>query len=116
MYNANHTPFKSTDSLENPKEYDFEAAMGYEKYDNNRSTRLLELLTANDTLNYEAFKAVKYDRKLPTPLKYNFLNIDALFEMNPNDYPEVKEILVRIQLFWSRSLCDLLLSFKRILL
>jgi acyl-homoserine-lactone acylase len=101
VYNANHTPFKSTDSLENPKEDDFEAAMGYEKYDNNRSTRLLELLTANDTLNYEAFKAVKYDRKLPTPLKYNFLNIDALFEMNPNDYPEVKEILVRIQL-WDR--------------
>jgi acyl-homoserine-lactone acylase len=101
VYNANHSPFKSTDPSENPSEDRFTAAMGFEKYDNNRSTRLLELLIAKDTLNYEAFKTIKYDRKLPTPLKYNFLNIDALFEMNPDNYPDVKEVLVRIQL-WDR--------------
>jgi len=75
--------------------------MGYETYDNNRSTRLFDLLTAQDTLNYEQFKAIKYDRKLPTPLQYNFMDVNALFEMNPEDYPDVKEILVRIQL-WDR--------------
>ena len=101
VYNANHSPFRSTALEENPKPDDFAAPMGYETYDNNRSTRLFDLLTAQDTLNYEQFKAIKYDRKLPTPLQYNFMDINALFEMNPEDYPDVKEVLVRIQL-WDR--------------
>ena len=101
VYNANHSPFRSTALEENPKPDDFAAPMGYETYDNNRSTRLFDLLTAQDTLNYEQFKAIKYDRKLPTPLQYNFMDINALFEMNPEDSPDVKEVLVRIQL-WDR--------------
>ena len=101
VYNANHSPFRSTALEENPKPNDFAAPMGYETYDNNRSTRLFDLLTAQDTLNYEQFKAIKYDRKLPTPLQYNFMDVNALFEMNPEDYPDVKEVLVRIQL-WDR--------------
>ena len=101
VYNANHSPFRSTALEENPKPDDFAAPMGYETYDNNRSTRLFDLLTAQDTLNYEQFKAIKYDRKLPTPLQYNFMDVNALFEMNPEDYPDVKEVLVRIQL-WDR--------------
>lgn len=101
VYNANHSPFRSTGLEENPKPEDFAPPMGYETYENNRSTRLFDLLTSKDSISYKDFKKIKYDRTLPTPLQYNFLNIDALFEMNPDDYPDVRELLLRIQL-WNR--------------
>ena len=46
FYNANHSPFKSTDSLENPLSNNFSKDMGFEQYDNNRSTRIKQLITS----------------------------------------------------------------------
>ena len=46
IYNANHSPFKSTSADENPNEENYTENMGYETYDNNRSTRLIELINA----------------------------------------------------------------------
>ena len=40
FYNANHSPFKSSDSLDNPDEAMFPKEMGFETYDNNRSNAL----------------------------------------------------------------------------
>ena len=102
VYNANHSPFKSTGSDENPRADKFSKTMNYETYDNNRSTRLLSLLEAKDTINYEQFKTVKYDHQLPTPLHYNFMDINVLFEMNPSDYPDVADVLKSIQQ-WDRK-------------
>ena len=102
VYNANHSPFKSTASNENPKAEDFSKTMNYETYDNNRSTRLLALLEAQDTINFNSFKTIKYDHQLPTPLRYNFMDINVLFDMNPRDYPDVADILEPIQQ-WDRQ-------------
>ena len=44
FYNANHSPFKSTDSIENPQKNKFSENMGFEQYDNNRSIRLKKLI------------------------------------------------------------------------
>ena len=48
VYNANHSPFKSTSLLENPDSKNFEKNMGYEEYDNNRSTRIFELINDHE--------------------------------------------------------------------
>ncbi len=102
VYNANHSPFKSTSKDENPKPELFSKTMNYEHYDNNRSTRLLSLLEKQDTINYERFLEIKYDHTLPTPLQYSFMDINVLFEMEPEKYPDVQLLLERIQQ-WDRK-------------
>ena len=38
--------------------------MGFERYENNRSIRLKELIDAQDKVSYKDFKRMKYDRKI----------------------------------------------------
>ena len=102
IYNANHSPFKSTSKEENPLAENFAKNMGYELYDNNRSTRLYDLINSYDKIDYKDFKKIKYDRTLPTPLNYNYVNVNELFEMNPNDYPEISDLIKVIQ-NWDRE-------------
>ena len=101
VYNANHSPFKSSGKNDNPKSKDFAAEMNFESYDNNRSTRLLHLLEEQEHIDYTRFKRIKYDHQLPTPLNYNFMDLNALFEMEPEDYPEVAGLLAEIK-NWDR--------------
>ena len=101
FYNANHSPFKSTDSLENPKKNQFSENMGFELYDNNRSTRLKELIDQYDKLDYTEFKKIKFDKQFPNPFNYSWMDIDSLFLMNPSDYPKIEPILKSIQ-SWDR--------------
>lgn len=106
IYNANHSPFRSTDSLDNPNQSMFDPAMGFETYDNNRSTRLKQLIDAHQTVDYEDFKRIKYDHQYPDPFHFSWMNIDALFEMSPQDYPDVKSILEQIQSWDRRAAAD----------
>ena len=101
VYNANHSPFYSTDPDENPKPDDFAKAMNFETYNNNRSTRLFDLLSEKDSLSYADFKRIKYDHTLPTPLNYNYVDFNALYDMKPKDYPDVADLLDAIQ-NWDR--------------
>ena len=101
VYNANHSPFYSTAPDENPNPVDYAKAMNYETYNNNRSTRLFELLSDKDSLSYSDFKRIKYDHTLPNPLNYNFVDFNALYEMKPKDYPDVADLLNVIQ-NWNR--------------
>ena len=101
VYNANHSPFYSTAPDENPSPDDYAKAMNYETYNNNRSTRLFDLLSEKDSLSYADFKRIKYDHTLPTPLNYNFVDFNVLYEMKSNDYPDVADLLNAIQ-NWDR--------------
>ena len=102
VYNANHSPFKSTSLDENPNPNSFSLNMNYELYDNNRSKRIFELINSYDSIDYIDFKAIKYDHTFPTPFHYNFMDINKIMEMNPNEYPEIKELLENIQ-NWDRK-------------
>jgi len=101
VYNANHTPFKSSGKADNPIAENFAKEMNFETYENNRSTRLLQLLEEEERIDYERFKRIKYDHQLPTPLQYNFMDLNPLFEMKPADYPDVSVLLSEIQ-NWDR--------------
>ena len=67
--------------------------MGFEQYDNNRSTRLKKLIDQYHRLDYTDFKRIKFDKQFPNPFNYSWMNIDSLFLMRPSDYPRVKNIL-----------------------
>ena len=101
VYNANHSPFKSSSAADNPNPDNYAKEMNFETYDNNRSTRLLQLLEEEERIDYKRFKRIKYDHQLPTPLQYNYMDLNPLFDMNPSDYPEVSTLLSDIQ-NWDR--------------
>ena len=101
VYNANHSPFKSSGKADNPISANFAKAMNYETYDNNRSTRLLTLLEEKELIDYQRFKRIKYDHQLPTPLQYNYMDLNPLFEMKVEDYPSVSVLLSDIK-NWDR--------------
>ena len=102
VYNANHSPFKSTSLDENPDPKDYAKNMNFELYDNNRSTRIFELINSYDSIDYNSFKLIKYDHTFPTPFNYNFMDVNKIMEMNPDDYTEIKELLINIQ-NWDRK-------------
>ena len=102
VYNANHSPFKSTSLDENPDPKNYSKTMGYETYDNNRSTRIFELIESYDKIDFETFKKIKNDRTFPTPLNYNYIDVNNIFEMNPDNFPEISDLLESIQ-SWNRN-------------
>ena len=102
IYNANHSPFKSTTAEENPKEEDFSQRMGYETYDNNRSTRLIELIESYDKVSYEDFKDIKYDNSFPSKFNYNFMNISIVEKLKLEAENDLFELLDIIQK-WDRK-------------
>ena len=102
IYNANHSPFKSTSADENPNEKDYSERMGYETYDNNRSTRLIELIESYDKVSYDDFKDIKYDNSFPSKFSYNFMDINLIDEIQLDTNQELFEIVNEIQ-NWNRK-------------
>ena len=102
IYNANHSPFKSTTAEENPKEEDYSQRMGYETYDNNRSTRLIELIESYDKVSYQDFKDIKYDNSFPSKFNYNFMNISIVEKLKLEAENDLFELLDIIQK-WDRK-------------
>ena len=102
IYNANHSPFKSTSADENPNEKDYSERMGYETYDNNRSTRLIELIESYDKVSYDDFKDIKYDNSFPSKFSYNFMDINLIDEIELDANHELFEIVNEIQ-NWDRK-------------
>ena len=102
FYNANHSPFFSSDELNNPNPEDYAKNANFETYHNNRSTRLMNLIEAEDKVSYDDFKRIKYDNQLPKPFVYSWMNINYLEKINADQYPEIRELILRVQ-NWDRK-------------
>jgi acyl-homoserine-lactone acylase len=102
IYNANHTPFRSSAKADNPNPSDFDIHMGFETYDNNRSTRIKELIDQYDRVDYQDFKRIKYDHQYPKPYNFNWMDINYLDLLDPTKYPDVAFLIERLQA-WDRK-------------
>lgn len=102
FYNANHSPFYSSDSINNPKKTDFADAMNFETYHNNRSTRLKNLIEKENKVSYDDFKRIKYDNTLPKPYAYSWMDINYLDQLDASQYPDLEPLISRIQ-NWDRK-------------
>ena len=102
FYNANHTPFKSSAEEDNPDPTNFDSNMGFETYDNNRSTRLKQLIDEYEKLDYDDFKRIKYDRQYPRPYTFNWMDIHYLELLDAKKYPDIEMIIERLQA-WDRK-------------
>ena len=102
FYNANHTPFKSSAEEDNPDSTNFDSNMGFETYDNNRSTRLKQLIDEYEKLDYDDFKLIKYDRQYPRPYTFNWMDIHYLELLDSKKYPDIEMLIERLQA-WDRK-------------
>ena len=96
LYNTNHSPFLATDPKYDLDSRKFDPNDGYETYQNNRSIRFRELIKDFDKMDYESFKRIKFDRRLPARLRYNY-GIDTMMSLNAADYPQLQEVIVSLQ-------------------
>ena len=87
---------------ENPSEDDYSERMGYETFDNNRSTRLIELIESYDKVSYDDFKDIKYDNSFPSKFSYNFMDINLIDKIELDNNHELFEIVNEIQ-NWNRK-------------
>jgi acyl-homoserine-lactone acylase len=101
VYNANHSPFNATAPSDNIKQSEYDSLMGYETHDNNRSLRVMEMMTALDKVSYNDFKKIKYDLQLPDSLAFP-VNFNALFTMNEKLYPEIADLIATLKT-WDRK-------------
>ena len=102
FYNANHTPFRSSAASDNPDSKKFSKDMGFETYDNNRSTRIKTRIEHYEKVDYADFKSIKYDHEYPRPYAFNWMNINHLDALNSSDYPDIQQLIERLQA-WDRK-------------
>lgn len=99
VYNTNHSPFHSTEGIDNPLVKDI--TMGYETLENNRSMRFDELIQPLNKVSYEDFKRIKFDRQYPSSF-YFPSKIDTVFILNSTEFPDIADIITQLN-NWNRN-------------
>jgi acyl-homoserine-lactone acylase len=107
VYNANHAPFNATSAAFNIRKENYDANMGFETHDNNRSVRVMEYMEkfstdrAGGKINFEDFKQMKYDVQLPKKLSFP-VDIDALFMLDEKNNQGIAELITTLKK-WDRK-------------
>lgn len=96
IFNTNNSPFNCAHPKDNLKENAYDSTLGYREKENNRSVRFMELIAQYDKLNYKDFLRIKYDAQYPDSLIAPF-QLNGVFNIDPNAYPELKELIEIIQ-------------------
>jgi acyl-homoserine-lactone acylase len=94
VFNTNNSPFYATQKGENKPSSAYDATMGFEKYQNNRSLRLSSLLENHKgKFSYEDFKRIKYDLSYPDSLAFTVAtNLNDLYKIESEKYPDLIKI------------------------
>ena len=96
VFNTNNTPFNATCPSENLLAKDFHSSMGFKINDNNRSIRFQNLMDKYGTLNWEQFKAIKWDQQVPE----NHLFIQSMqnaYNLDSAKYPDIADAIGLMQ-------------------
>jgi acyl-homoserine-lactone acylase len=101
LFNTNHSSFLATAAADNLKPSAFTKQDGWEQYNLNRSVRFIELFPQNEKLSYEKFKAIKFDKQLPSVLQYPY-KIDSMFLLSETEYPEYAAVITTFKT-WDKS-------------
>ncbi|MBS1556382.1 MAG: acylase [Bacteroidetes bacterium] len=101
LFNSNHSPFNGSAANDNLSVKNFDPTMGYETNENNRSKRFMQLISTFDKINFEQFKQIKYDLRLPDTLFYR-TKADSLFLLDERKYPDIQEQIKTLR-DWDRN-------------
>jgi len=102
VFNTNNSAFSNTALSEDPNPAEYDNTMGYLVFENNRSTRFRQLIDQYDKLTYEDLKTIKYDQQLPLDTLVYPMDFSLIWQMSPNDYPELAGMLTILQA-WNRK-------------
>jgi acyl-homoserine-lactone acylase len=103
VFNTNNTPFLSSGKDCNLHPDALVVSRYYFAYDNNRSLQAKKLLDSAGKIDYSDFKQIKFDRRLRKPAyTYAIANLESLFELDADKYPEVADV-IRILQQWDRD-------------
>ena len=102
VYNANHSPFLSTDEQNNPDKNEFSDEMNFETYDNNRSKRIKSLIDSFDKISFDDFKKIKYDNQYPKPYHFSWMDINHLDKLDSKSFPDIATLIENLQ-NWDRK-------------
>lgn len=97
LFECNNSPFDATCPDENLQPEASNPTMGMVNYYNNRSRRFQQLFAQYDKISYEDFKTIKYDRLRQNEPTFHISNIDRLFNLDENKYPELKESILALK-------------------
>ena len=92
LFNTNHSPFLATGKNDNLKAKDFPRTDGWEITNNNRSARFMELFPNEEKISFEKFKQIKFDRQLPSQLRYQY-GIDSMFSLSESEHPLLAQLI-----------------------
>lgn len=105
VFNTNNTPYSASDVRDNFVETALNKTMGYQGagLENNRSSRFLELINQYDSLSYEDFKRIKYDRQYPAKMILpSATNLEMLMNLDASEYPDIADA-IQLLADWNRQ-------------
>ncbi len=96
VFNTNNSPFSASCELGNAAQDNYSEWMNFRVNENNRSLRFLELIEQYDKVSFDDALAIKFDKQYPE--HGNFYNsIRWFFEVDPNKYPDIADMLTLMQ-------------------
>ncbi len=105
VFNTNNTPYSASDNRDNFVETALNKTMGYQGVglENNRSSRFLELMNQYDSLSYDDFKRIKYDRQYPAKMIIpSATNLEMLMQLDAGKYPDIADA-IKMLTDWDRK-------------
>ena len=90
VFNANNAPFNATCDQYNISESMYHKHMGFWTHDNNRSIRFKNLVSEVSQVDWEKFKAIKWDQQVPD----NHVFIQSMqngYKLDKTKYPEIAD-------------------------
>lgn len=96
VFNTNNTPFNASAESDNLNPTHYPAYFGFEAGDNNRSTRLVELIAQHEKLNMNDIKQMKFDCQMPDSSAF-FCSTDNFMQIDANCFPDVTESIEKMQ-------------------
>lgn len=104
LFNANNSPFRVSDSADNPRPEKFPAYAGFQTKHFNRSYRLEQLLKLYPKLTWDDFKRIKYDTEYPHDSLIFLADARKLFQLDPAKYPHLADV-IRLLRTWQWDRC-----------
>ncbi|CAN5257275.1 acylase [soil metagenome] len=105
VFNSNHSPFNATSVTNNIRNENYDATMGFEINDNNRSKRFMDLIASYQKVSYDDFKKIKYDLQLLPSLHYK-TSSDSLFMLKESDYPRLTSLIHALNTWDRKAIFD----------
>ena len=92
VFNSNNAPFNATCDQYNLSDAMYHRHMGFWTHDNNRSIQFKNLVSEVSQVDWEKFKAIKWDQQLPT----NHVFVESMkngYKMDASKHPEIADAI-----------------------